>query len=493
MASPAKSHKIPRYLGITYLAVAALFLFDPYIAIFDLLPDAVGYLFLYLGCRRLSDMDDRLGEVSRAAAKLVLLGIARLFAILLTYTPSLVSHTERPMFILLMLFTLGVLDLLVVIPMWRHFAGGMTYLGTRTDATALFDRTARDGHTHLKNRCERYVGFTTFYFVLREVLAVLPEMTVLTHEQGGTAWGYDSLYNFVGFFRLAGCTISLILGIIWLITTFLFIGKIKSDKPFFDSLHHKYKTEVLSRHDLFAMRAIKASLIALSVSAILSLDFYIEGVSVLPDFLAAIAMILSIRFLSGYTPKGKRRAAMAVSVLYGCFAVVSWVLQITYLSFNDLPDVLHKPALETRMRTVTLIQGITSILFLGAFLLILRLLYSLVRHHTGLRALHEGSGYAAERTGAIHIHIRRKLIWVGIFAGVSAISSVLLWGGIPTLEPIHLPIRPATGEALMIMLYDLLREAYWTIDLILGGGLVALTIHASSEIFEQMDYTYLMN
>ncbi len=487
----ASPRKPSRYLGITALAVGAFFLFDPFVGVFDFLPDAIGYLLIAVGLYRFSDMDDRLADASRAAGRLSLLGVARLLAVLLTY--ALVSPTERPVFTLLMVFTLGVLDLLMLIPLWRSISGGLLYLGSRTEATAVFDRRLRSGRLHTRSACERYARLTIVYFVLRELLTILPEMTVLTHEQGGNDWSVGSLYNYVGLFRLAGIAVSLVLGVVWLIRTCAFVRKLKKDTPFFASLRRKYETEVLVRRELFAMRAVKASLVSLAAAAVLSLDIYVEGVSIIPDPLAAVMMILSVGFLARYVGKGKYRPALAVSVLYGVSATVSWVLQITYLSFNDLADVLREPALEAKMGLVLDVGIVTSLLFLGAFLLILRALYDLTGRHTGIRALHDGSTYAAERTEAIHRRIRRKLIWVAVFAGISALSAVLLWGAVPYLEPIDLPLRPATGEALGVMLYDFIRQAYWMVDLFLGGALVALTIHASLEIFEQMDYSYLMN
>ncbi len=493
MSYISSPRKPSRYLGLTALAVGAVFLFDPFIGIFDLLPDAIGYLLFAIGLYRFSDLDERLADASRAAGRLALLGVARLLAILLTF--ALVSPTERPVFILLVAFSFGVLDCLLFIPLWRNLSGGFLYLGSRVNATAVFDRQRRGGHLHTRSLCERYVGFSTVCFVLREILAILPEMTVLTHEQGGSDWGGNTLYNYVGMFRFVGALLSLILGILWMVKTFGFVRKLKSDKPFFESLHRKYETEVLVRRDLFAMRAIKASLSCLAAAAVLSLDVYIEGVSILPDLLAALCMLLSICFLTRYTAGegGKHRPAMLVTLLYAVSATVAWLLQFSYLSFNDLPNIEHDPLLRERLSTVTLIQAITAALFLAAYLLILRLLYDLVRRHTGLRALHAGSTYAADRTDAIHTRIRRKLLWVAVFAGLSALSATLLWGVVPHLAPIDLPLRPTTSEALFVMFYDYIREAYWSLDLIIGGGLIALTIHATLEISEQMDYSYLMN
>ncbi len=471
------------------IIAGAVFLCDPFIGVFDVLPDCVGYLLFALGLTRLSDMDDRLSEVFRAAKRLALVGLARLLAVFLTF--GLISPSERPVFILLVVFTLGILDLLLVIPLWKHFAGGLIYLGSRNDSTALLDRTLRSGCLHERNLTERYVGFSTFYFVLREMLVVLPEMTVLTHEQGGAEWSGTSLYNYVGFFRVAGYVLSLAFGLVWLIKTISFIRRIKRDTPFVNILRRKYETEVLSRHDLFAMRAVKASLVSLSAATVLSLDLYVEGVSILPDILAAVLLLFSLGFLRHY--EGKHILATIAAVAYGLSAAVTSVMQVTYVNHSDIEYALDDPATADRLSDMSVAVTITSALFLVAFFLTLHAIWRLAKRHTGVRALREGSVYAAERTEAIHRRIRRKILVVGIFATLTALSAILQWAVIPYLEPLDFVGRPSAGDVLFNMFYDLVREAYWSLDLIFGGALVAVTVHACSEVFEQMDHSYLMN
>ncbi len=175
---PAPRRKAGRCLGLTYIIAGAVCLFDPYIGIFDVLPDCIGYLFFALGLIRLADLDDRLSDARRGALRLALLGVARLVAVFLTF--GLVSPTERPAFMLLVLFSLGVLDILCVIPLWKQIGDGLLHLGNRTEATAVFDRARRGGQPpYARSLTERYVGFSAIYFCLREILVVLPEMTVL--------------------------------------------------------------------------------------------------------------------------------------------------------------------------------------------------------------------------------------------------------------------------------------------------------------------------
>ncbi len=494
MMSPPKPKKISRYLGLSAIAAGACFLFDPFFSVFDFLPDACGYFLIYIGLYRLADLDDRMASARRAAKWMALAGVARFLLMLLSF--GLVSPDERPAFILLTVFVLAVVDILCMIPLWRHVGNGLLYLGARHEATALF---RLGGSRRARSEAERYISSTLFFFVAREVTVVLPELTVLTHQSGGADGYTASLYDYISLWRLTGAAISLVIGVIWLVRTFVFFHRIKSDKPFVEHLHRKYETEVLVRHDLFAMRAIKGAMLSLTVATVFSLDFYMEGVDMLPDVLAGVCFCICIALLRRYVGKEKALPAMASAVVYSAMAAVTGFFQFQKIRLDDVLDPTTA-AIEEAAGTMSVLQTLTSVLFFVTFVLILRTLYGLARLHTGVRNFRDadatgtgaGPSYAAERTEAIHLGIRKKLVAVGAFAALAAVSTLVQWIFIPTLPDVSFVGNPDTMDTVLFTLYDGLREAYWMIDVIIGGILTGLTVHAGSEISEQMDYTYLM-
>ena len=485
--TPARGKKLSRYLGLSYITAGACFLFDPFISVVDLLPDCLGYLFLILGLYRLADMDDRLGDAMKGARNLAFVGIARVVAMILSF--GLVSPSEQPVFMLLALFTLAVLDCLVLVPMWKNICGGLLYLGSRHDATVMFDRRGTR-----YNMVERYTTVTTIFFILREILAVLPEVTVLSHEKGGAEIGQGTrYYDFVGFFRLIGIAVSLVLGIVWLILTIRFIRRLKGDKPFFERL-----SEILPRHDLFAMRAVRGSLLCLIVAAALSLDFYLDGVNMIPDTLAAVLMLASILFLSRYA--GKNIPAIVSTCAYGICATAVWFLQLKYFGMNQLADAFRVEELNARWRVTVLLQTVTAALFILSMALILKNLYRLVKRYTGLHAYREESTYAAERSEAIHTLIRKKIILVMVFAGLVGLSAMFQWSVVPQLaeQNIYFLLGISGSQTtnavytFLITAYQVLTEGYWFIDICFGAVLIGVTVSATSEISEQMEYSSMM-
>ncbi len=499
--SAAHKKKLTRYLGLSYVLAGACFLFEPYIGVIDILPDAIGYLFLFLGLYRFADLDERLGEALKGARNLALVGIARWVAMFLAL--GFVSPSEQPVFMLLALFSLAVLDCIVLIPMWKNVCGGLLYMGSRYDATAMFDRRKAGGKQGTYNAVEKYTAVSIAFFVLHEALAVLPELTVLTHEKGGAELGQGThYYDYVGFFRGVGILCSLVLGIIWLIITVRFIRKLKGDKPFFARLAEKYSTEILTRHDMWAMRSVRASMVCLITASVLSLDFYLDGVNILPDFLAAALLFLSVWFVRPYM--GKNPLLLTVTGAFGVVSVFPWVMQIRKdFRWSDTADIFRRDETYARWQSAMLWQGLSALLFVLAVALLLKVLYTMIKRYTGVRTFREGSTYAQERSESIHRYIRKKLIAVMVCATLVSLSTLFYWGAVPHLIDMDLISQltlQVSGSANTVNAVDtfittviqILTDGYWFIDLCFGGALIAVTASAASEISEQMEYSYMM-
>lgn len=487
----ARADKLTPSLGVTLMLVGAFFLFDPFVSVIDLLPDAIGYLLFAMGLYRLADMDERLAEASRGMRRLALLGLARPLALLLAF--GLVSPQEQPMFILLALFSLGVLDLILLLPTWKQMREGLVYVASRQDGTALLAPTVAK-----KSLAEVYTSLSTVYFILREVLVILPEMTVLTHEKGGVETGDATrLYDFVNLFRGIGGMVALVLGLVWLIATAVFMRRLCADKPFFRNLTAKYRAEVLPRHDLFARRAVRSSLLALIAASILSLDLYLDGVNVLPDVLAAALLILSVLFLRRYA--GKNYPALITASAYAVTSTAAWMLQLTYFGVGASPVTIENPAHVPLWYVMMALLAVSCVLFVASISFMLRSLYALSQRYTGIRALREGSTYATERTDAIHKGIQSKLTAVLVLTVLTAVSTLVHWGLIPYLMQLDSVVYgiaatlSAYQSTALTVAYQIFIEGYWFVDLVIGSVLTLTLLSATSEISEQMEYSSMMN
>lgn len=485
--TPTPKQKPGRYLGISLMALGAFFLFDPFLSVLDILPDALGYLFFYLGLRRLGDLDDRLSEALKGIRYLALVGMARYLALLLAF--GLVAPSEQPVFILLMLFTLGVLDTILLIPTWKNLCGGLLYLGTRNGATAMLDRRRVGGRTGTYNRMEKYSAFSVIFFLLRELMVILPEATVLTHEKGGVEVSDATrLYDYVGFFRLVGGAVTLAVGVVWLVVTLRLIARLKADKPFIGGVTEKYRTEVLARGDVLARRSVKASLACLMAAAILSPDLYLDGVSLLPDAVAAVFLILAVVFLRPYA--GKNLPALLSAALYAGVSAACWLLELRRTDASGETAIPFADPLHGAL------QAVAALFLVVTVLLVLRALLVLSKRYTGIRSFRDHGDSLAGRTEAIHRLIQRKLITVGVLAVVTALSSLYFWLAVPVMPLWHPdPALALASKALYSLMetgYQILTDGYWFVDLAIGGLWIAAIGSATGEISEQMEYSSMM-
>ena len=143
---------------------------------------------------------------------------------------------------------------------------------------------------------------------------------------------------------------------------------------------------------------------------------------------------------------------------------------------------------------------VAAILLVVAVFLILRSLYAMVKRYTGVYSFRDDphSTYAAERTEAIHTLIRKKLLWVGVLAGVTALSTILWWGVIPSLPELDLTVSGGsaqgqnTVDTIVTTVYQILTDGYRFVDLAIGGVWIGLIGSAIGEISDQMEYTSMM-
>ena len=115
-------NKPRKHMGIGLIAVSMLFLWNPdALAVFDLLPDVIGYILLSLGMSSLSYLNHHFDQSAKYFNRMIALSAARLVFVLVLF--GLVSHFERPTTILLGNFVFGVLELMALLPVLLILSG----------------------------------------------------------------------------------------------------------------------------------------------------------------------------------------------------------------------------------------------------------------------------------------------------------------------------------------------------------------------------------
>ena len=96
------------------IAIALIFLFNPNIAVIDILPDFIGYILICMALVNLADINESLGDALSAFKKLIFIDAAKVVAILWIFGMSVTN--ERSSSMLLWSFTFCVLEIIFVIP-----------------------------------------------------------------------------------------------------------------------------------------------------------------------------------------------------------------------------------------------------------------------------------------------------------------------------------------------------------------------------------------
>ncbi len=455
-------HHMPRKrMGIGLIAVSVLFLWNPdFLAVFDLLPDVVGYVLLSLGLSSLSYLNHHFDQSAKHFNRMIALSVARAAFVLILF--GLVSSYDRSTTILLGNFVFGVLELMVLLPAYKHLFEGFLYAGSRSGA----------GKSVFAQRM--IAPLTAFFIICKNVLNVLPEFTVLTeHAEKGI-----NLYPYVGILRLGSMLIGGLLGFIWLVLMLIYLIGILADKKYVQYLHDQYMREIYPNTDLFVAKRYKLGSFFLLLGVLLMMDLPMENVNLLPDFLSAaflIAGVLVLRhYLSSYKP------CVLVVGAYGFVSAFDFYWQIRYFKLEGFTAKAALNGAEATQAYVVscVLSVICAVAFVLAMLSVLSCLRDMIRAHTGFM-LHHTDMQTYGKQNALHKQLMRGLIPVLVMTVVCALGSVAY--------TFMLPFGGLSGAW-----FTILASLWWLINLALGVVLVILFIEKNGDILEQVNNRYLL-
>ncbi len=472
-----RQKKLSPTLGLGFVIAGVFFLVSPMLSVVDVLPDFIGYALILKGVYCLADMNEQISDAARLFRRLLILSIVRLG--LMFFIFGMASETEQPTLRLLCAFVLAVLDIMAIIPAWRGLGNGFIYLGTRLEGRAVFDKRYPHSNKKIfensKTLTEKTFNFTVFFLITREVLSVLPEFTVLSHELGGAdAGNRTAVYEFIGLMRGMCAVLVVIIGIIWLVKFIRYILHLMGDKPFFERLTHKYETEVLTRPELFARRGVKRALIFLCIGIILTADLFLDDVCITPDLLFGLLAIIALLMLRKHIKSPMWTAAMVASVAYIPLCAGEWLLQITYFTMSDGVWAYRNDEVYAQWTNMNFVRAVTLLAGLLLFFLLVKVMMEAVSKYTGFSVTAHDCANPSARVLEVHRDLHRRLwISLGFFAVASVASMVYML----TLPQAH----------------DSLWEAWIFVDVVLTGVFAAVFIHTVTLIFDQIDYKYLLS
>lgn len=429
--------KIKKYMGIGSLIISAFFLFNPDIAIIDIIPDVFGYVFILFGLSQLSDINDKIEEARNCFKKAAICNLIKLALIVVLF--GMVSQREMPVSMLLFTFVMNIFDLIYVVPGYLYLFSGFMYLGERLESEFVLARRTfvprkrpenadvktldafmRKEHKR-KARCERSLSNTekiqrtTITFVIfKAVTPVLPELTsLLEHGYSASRINY---YDFIYLFRILAIFIMFFVGIVWLVLAIKYYAGVMKDKVFISAVREKYALEVLPNKVHFVKKFVSLEIILFVCGTFFFTNLYFDEFNIVPSVVAGIILMIAsyrIRHCSS-----KWIFTFISSLL---MTAASAVLEISRYNFNSeyiKEQIMRNPdayAAWERMTENSFAFGVVSALTVISLMLLAR---DIAVKYTGYFTMGTDSFDPQRATKELHGELTRPLVLTGIFGVV---------------------------------------------------------------------------
>ena len=273
-------------------AIAFVFLFNPNIAVIDPLPDIFGYVILSILLTKPAMISESLYDAKRAFERMIIVDAGKLLSILWVFGIDAVS--ERNTSLLLWTFVFGVLEALFAIPAYMKLFEGLSSLGNFYPNTSL--------HGKKKERSKSYTDsikiFSVFFVVFKAVFTCLPELTVLGASTYDESSRFLELYRYIGVIRVLCALPVIVVGVAWLVSAVRYFVRVSRDTAFVESINDAYMQKRLNKTGAFVIKDVKIATAFLVIASVLTLDFNLDGINVIPDVFVVAALGISLYYFS---------------------------------------------------------------------------------------------------------------------------------------------------------------------------------------------------
>ncbi len=468
MSFSLKPPKTGKYLGLGFAALSAIFLFNPDIAIIDVLPDFIGYTLLAISLRFARDLSPHFDNAWRKFRILALMTFFKTLSLLWVFG-GLTSAQERPTMMLLLSFCFCLCELIWGIPAWRSLIEGfILHSQTSGGEYPLIEKGAKS-YRPGKNISIAFRDFTVFFMIWKAFFANIAEFAVLSnHSYDDTAFDW---YRFIGLYRAVAILAGAVIGIIWLVRAIAFFRGILRDKLLIDSMKEKYKATVLPNTGLFVRRDIAFVLVLFAISVLTTADLYLDDVNIISDTFTALLLVWTFIKLKPYYKNYK--LGVILSAVYGVFTVVG-----SRLSYNFVTDSIPTKTWENRhvfkefmaMYPVRIIEA--ALLFVTVFFA-LKGVRAIIDEHCGYIPSTMDESYRTSRMEAIRKEVGVKVTVCLVIAALASVSG---------------------GLYEFILSLDLfISPIWWIINFVVCGAFFVSSLYMMNAVNEEVESRYMLD
>ena len=404
-------------ISFPLMVIAALFLFNPNVAIVDPLPDFIGYILLCFALSRIANIHETLEGAFSAFKKMIFIDCGKFFVMLWVFGMTVPS--ERNSSILLWSFAFAVLDCIFLIPAYRKLFDGITQLGYLYENSSVFGKNRRISYTGAAR-------VVTYVFVsVKAVFSFLPELADLTNTSyDETVSGTLNLYRYIGLMRGMAVIPMLTVGLVWLGLIIAYFHRICKDGDLQNALYEKYEKDVRPLVGLFIRRGFSTATLMAIIALCFTVDLRLEDVNVLPDFVVAIFFALAFIYIGRHNGQTKK-SWIPSTVVYFITALSASVCEYIFFKKYYYGAIIKSDEARAFYVVFVILDVLKSSAFVWVLLQLYRELSKMIFLHTGFVLGRTQEGDAESKlVSEVHSELKSYVVHALIASAVYIVSDI---------------------------------------------------------------------
>lgn len=382
--------KFKKNAGIIGLIIGFVFLCNPEIAVFDILPDFIGYGIIISSLANLSDMFYQFDDAKKAFRNGMYISLLKLVSIFVIF--GVFDYANRASGIVLFAFIFAVLEMIFILPAYKKLFEGFLYAGQRIDSHSIFlcgyndkshnkniEKCKRKGKTPVIITAKAY-RLSVLFVIAKNVLTLAPELTSLAN---------DKQYEFLTLLRGFAAFTSLIIGLAFIIRMARYFMAVKKDESFILGLSKKYESEILPKKHIFISRRIQLAQSFAIASVLLSVNIYHEEINILPGI---IFFSLALVYFAITRNESKiSKVGITFSVIGVIVSGIEWVMSAIFYTNHFIGEVSKIPHAYSEYYLMSAFSIAHTALYIAVLALMLRSMYIICSKHTGKPCIEGGA------------------------------------------------------------------------------------------------------
>jgi len=349
------------------MTLGLLFLLFPTFSLYDLFPDVVGWILIYLALSEFSEFNEDIFALKKLTYYLSAISGARFILGVLMLDRINSKATSDTNLFMLLVTAFSVCEIICIVMYSKHLFDGLEYLAARNDGEASFGAI-----TNARS-------ITSFFLIARVVLTLIPELFPLFQlEAEINIENYDwlmSIFNLKNTTMLLCMVLSLILGIYWLSQISKTFRDIRKNSTLMTRLGERYKSEIKDNTKYYTLTRTRLACSFIGAGCVLYINLVVDFKYYMPHFVGTLLIFLGFFLI-------RKLYSESLTKLLPILAAVQGVVYFYRFRFADyfsyglsLAESYHEAPTEAKLT-----MAIVGVVYICASLMVVLIVYRELKH-----------------------------------------------------------------------------------------------------------------